>query len=173
VKPVKIAWNKFTHTRVTTDLNTVLDENQLSEFVRKAEGAKHPAYQLGDDLFVEIPAADWRHGDLLIYLPSRGWLVRRNYRAHWYVDMGIFRKATDEVYGWTDLWLDVIAPERAENYHLLDADEFASALGAQQVSVELAAYALRNLHALTEIMHDGGFPIREVRTAQQFVRNLG
>lgn len=172
MKPVRIAWNKFTHTRVSTDLNTVLDEPQVADFVHKAEGAKHPAYRLADDLFVEIPAADWRHGDLLVYLPARGWLVRRNYRAHWYVDMGIFRKAADGIYGWTDLWLDVIAPERAETYHLLDTDEFANALAANQVSVELAAYALRNLHALTEAMHGGHFPIPEVLRAEQFVTEL-
>lgn len=140
--------------------------------MRKAQGAKHPAYQLSDDLFVEIPAPDYRHGDLLVYLPSRGWLVRRNYRDHWYVDMGILRKAADGVYCWTDLWLDVIAPKRAESYHLLDTDEFAMALATHQVSVELAAYALTNLHQLTETIRGGAFPMPEILRAERFALEL-
>ncbi|MDO8669888.1 MAG: hypothetical protein Q7O66_00455, partial [Dehalococcoidia bacterium] len=58
----------------------------------------------------------WRHGDFLVYLPARNLMVRRNYVDHWYIDIGIFKPVQEGLYVWTDLWLDVVAPEPPVRY---------------------------------------------------------
>lgn len=172
MKPIKIAWNKYAATPLSHDLAQVLDEPTRAAFTAKVNAAVHPAYQLSADLFVEIPAPGWGHGDLLVYLPKRGWLVRRNYQEYWYVDLGLFRQVGEGLFGWTDLWLDVVAPAEAHTYRLLDVDEFSAALRDGQISRELASYATMNLHALLDAFHRGQFPPPEVREAEAFAAHL-
>lgn len=172
MQTVKIAWNRFTLTPVSTDLAGQIGPEDAAWFRTKVESAPHLAVRLADDLFVEIPDPTWGGGDLLIYLPRRGWLVRRNYLDHWYIDMGIFRQFDEGLFGWTDLWLDLTAPEAATSYKLLDANEFAAALREGQVSAELAAYAMENLHRLVECFHTRQFPLPEVRRALAFAASL-
>ena len=165
---VKVAWNTVTRGGSPSDLIAVLTAQEQAQLVAKAEGSTHPTFRLSPTLIVEIPPASWGHGDLLIYLPHRRWLVRRNYEAHWYVDVGILTPLHADLYGWNDLWLDVIMPEPATAYHLLDADEFALALRQGQVSPEVAALAMDTLHDLVTLIHEGQFPPPEVRRAEEF-----
>ena len=46
---------------------------------------------MSDEVLLEIPAATWGHGDVLIYMPDPGWLIRRNYSDYWYIDIGMIR----------------------------------------------------------------------------------
>ncbi len=45
---------------------------------RAARGPRpaNPCFKLSPEVLIELPPADWGHGDLLLYLPRRGWLVR-------------------------------------------------------------------------------------------------
>lgn len=168
MKPVKIAWNKCATVPITSDFSEALNFTDYTALTEKAELAPNPSFELSPEIFVEIPPSDWGHGDVLIYLPKRGWLVRRNYKDYWYIDLGIFKKIEGDLYGWTDLWLDVIAPKSASTYQVLDADEFGVALKTGNVSIELAAFAMDNFHHLVEVMHKGSFPIPEVKKAEEF-----
>jgi hypothetical protein len=138
---------------------------------RAVEGvlaSAHPAFEIAPGVILEIPPPEWGHGEFLVYLPERNWMVRRNYVDHWYVDIGITKPFRDNVRGWTDLWLDVTAPEPASHYHLRDADEFAAALRDGSISVENAATAMESLNALVKTIRDGAFPVPEVRLAEAF-----
>lgn len=165
MKAVKIAWNRHAHLAPATPFSAGLTPAEWEAVLDKVRSAPHRCVQLSDDVFVEVPAPTWKHGDLLVYLPRQGWLVRTNYRDDWYVDLGFFRHLEGDLYTWTDLWLDVIAPEPATSYRVLDVDEFAEHLKNGRMAPELAAYALENLHALLELLHRGQFPPPEVRAA--------
>ena len=168
MKPVKIVWGKFATIDMESDLSEALTAQDHASLVEKAKSIANPIFQLASDVFVELPPSDWGHGDVLIYLPKRGWLVRRNYVEHWYIDIGVLRKIAPGLYNWTDLWLDVVVPESAETYRLLDADEFGLALKESSVSIELAAYAMESLNDLIQLIHSGQFPVSEVRDAERF-----
>jgi len=81
--------------------------------------------------------------------------------------MGTLTPLGTALYGWTDLWLDVIMPEPATSYQLLDATEFATALREGHVSPAVAALALDQLDALVQLIHRGQFPPPEVRQAER------
>lgn len=167
MRPVKVVWNQF----VKAPHHRSADEPVPASVVeawRESASFKHPAFELEPDLVVELPAPEWGHADLLVYLPRRGWLVRREHTGGWYVDIGALREVQDGLYLWTDLWLDIIAPEPATRYHLLDADEFAEVLREGRISPELAAQVMEHLHALVNCLRDGRFPPEEVRRAEAF-----
>lgn len=168
MRRVRIAWNKQALVPVASGFADYLPPDQFHAMIRKAESAVHPSFEISPSVFVELPSPGWRGGELLVYLPKRGWLVRRNKVEHWYVDIGVFKPIQGDLYGWTDLWLDVIAPEPADRYHLLDADEFASALRHGQVSADVAAYAMESLDSLVQTIRQGSFPPPEVREAEAF-----
>jgi hypothetical protein len=166
--PVHIVWNKFATLPVICDLQETLPPAEWDALIARAQAKPHSAFRLSEEVFIELPPPHWEGGDLLIYLPWQNWLVRRNKVSHWYVDMGVFRPVQDNLYTWTDLWLDVIAPEAGDRYQLLDADEFSHALRRGEMSVELAALALESLDRLVREFHARRFPLPEVREAVAF-----
>ncbi len=99
-------------------------------------------------------------------------MVRRNYVDYWYIDIGIFKSVQNELYAWTDLWLDVVTPEPPTRYEVLDAEELAAALRQNEVSVENAALALESLHRLLGLLHQNEQSLRdllpEVEIAEKF-----
>ena len=175
MKQVKILWNRFAKIPVEfanipmdMDFSQALKREDYAALIAKAKAAPHPAFELSPEVFVELPPEDWKHGDFLVYLPKHGWLVRRNYSDYWYIDIGLFKKIDEDIYGWTDLWLDVVAPESASSYHVLDAEEFGEAIREGRVSTELTAYALEKFDHLVRTIHDGNFPLPEVQGAENF-----
>ncbi len=128
----------------------------------------HPCFRLSADVLVELPPRDWGHGDLLVYLPRQGWLVRRRYVDAWYVDIGGLEDAGGGRYLWTDLYLDVVVNEAGSAHRLLDVDEFGQALRDGLISNRAAASALEGLHRLFECIREGRFPPVGIREAEAF-----
>ena len=172
MKPVRIAWSQTANVPLKCELSSVLPPENYSALKTKAQGAQNPAYMITSDLFVELPPRGATHGDILIYLPTAGWLARRNYVDYWYVDVGVFRPLEGDLYGWTDLWIDVTAPESGNSYHVLDADEFGEAVLEGRVSDELAAFALESFQELVQTIHEGGFPTEDIKTALDLEEDL-
>jgi hypothetical protein len=170
--PIKVAWNRFARIPAGVPFADSLPADELAAAIKGVANSAHPAFQLADDVFIEIPPPEWGHGDFLVYLPSHNWMVRRNYVDHWYIDMGLFRPFGNDLYGWTDLWLDVIAPETATVYRVLDADEFGDAMEQNQIALPNAALAMHSLHRLLMCIESSGFPLEEVRLAEQFYEGI-
>ena len=167
-QPIKVTWNRLANVPASVPFEEALTPDELERCVAQAQGSQHPAFQLAPELFIEIPPPSWGHGDFLAYLPRINCMVRRNYAAHWYVDIGIFKPYRNHLFGWTDLWLDVIAPEPAHKYLLLDADEFAQALREKAICLENAALAMDSLHHIATLLRDQEFPPPQVRQAEAF-----
>ena len=170
---VRIAWNAFAHVPLAGELSAHVDPAAFRSFSEKVKQAVHDSYQIDEDIYVEIPAPGWSTGDLLIYCARKGWLVRRNYVDYWYVDIGFFREIDMEHYSWTDLWLDVVAPQDGRSYRVLDAGEFGNAIANDEVTRDMAAYALRSLEELLDLFHNGNFPTKEIERAEQVAIQLG
>ncbi len=168
MQPVKVAWNHYARIPAGVPFAEALSAEELAAAIKGVENSAHPVFQLADDVFVEIPPPEWGHGDFLVYLPAYNWMVRRNYVEHWYVDMGLFRPFGSGLFGWTDLWLDVVAPEPATSYRLLDADEFGEAIEQSQIALPNAALAMHSLHRLLALIESDQFPLPEVRLAERF-----
>ena len=124
-------------------------------------------FEISPGAILEIPPPTWGHGEFLIYLTERNWMVRRNYTDYWYIDIGISKPYQDNIWGWTGLWLDVILPESADRYRVLDADEFAQALRSGEVCTENGSLAMDSLSALLSEIEQGRFPPAEVRLAEE------
>jgi hypothetical protein len=149
-----------------------MGEEEFNHLAQKVAQNENSSYQLSKGVYIEIPPPTWGHGDFLVYLPSRDLMVRRNYVDYWYIDIGIFKSVQNELYAWTDLWLDVITPEPPTRYEVLDAEELAAALRQNEVSVENAALALESLHRLLGLLHQNEQSLRdllpEVEIAEKF-----
>lgn len=163
---VKIKWDRDATIPARVPLSQALDTEEFARGVARAAAHPYPAFRIADDVFLEIPPPSWGHGEFLVYLPSHHCLVRRGYVEHWYVDIGLFKAYDAVCYRWTDLWLDVIAPEPATSYQVLDLDEFAQALRSGEISTDNAVLALDSLHRLLTLIRDGAFPMPEVRLAE-------
>lgn len=147
-----------------------MPERVSVQWNRAAPGPRptNPCFKLSPEVLVELPPADWGHGELLIYLPKRGWLIRRRYVDEWYVDIGNTEEVEPGRYVWNDLYLDVAVNEAGTVYRLLDANEFGQALRVGTISTDVAAFALESLHDLLTTIAKGTFPPAGVREAESF-----
>jgi len=163
--PIGIAWRKGEAALVAGDLEAGLDAADFTSIRDQARRQAHGCYRLPDQVLLEIPGPDWNHGDVLVYVPEPGWLVRRNYGDYWYVDIGVVRPVADDLYCWTDLWLDVIANEGCTRYEVVDADELAQAVREKAVHTDLLVRALNSFHQLMALLRDNAFPTPQVAAA--------
>jgi len=161
-QPIKIGWKRLSHIPVEQAISDAVDGETLAQLAQQIAQNEHSSFRLGPDLYLEIPPPTWGHGDFLAYLPGRNLMVRRNYVDHWYIDIGIFRHVQDELYVWTDLWLDVVTPEPPLRYRVLDSEELAVALRQNEVSVENAALALESLSHFLALLHRNGQSLRDL-----------
>lgn len=168
MQPVKVSWIRCANIDEDEPFEDALDASDVLLHIARIESCPHPAFEIAPNVFIEIPDTEWAHGDFLVYLPERHWMVRRNYRSRWYVDIGIFKGYGSNLYGWTDLWLDVLAPDLARTYHVLDADEFAGALRDGDISVDNAVLALYSLNDLLTFIRNDEFPVPEIKSAEAF-----
>lgn len=143
-------------------LADAVSENELDRLAHSAMTSTHPSFQLAPGVFIEIPPPTWGHGDYLVYLPARHLMVRRNRVDYWYVDIGIFKPIETDLYGWTDLYLDVAMPEPPVRHEVLDADELADALLQGQVSAENAVLAQECMDQFLTLLEGNQRPLREV-----------
>ncbi len=167
-----MSWNRLAQVPVEQPFAEAVTGEEFARLVQRAAASAHPSFRLAPEVFIEIPPPSWGHGDFLVYLPARCLMVRRNYADYWYIDMGIFKPLQGDLYGWTDLWLDVIAPEPPIKYTLLDAGELAEALRRNEVSIENAALALDTLNSILTLLRGNERSLREllpeVNMAEQF-----
>src|ERR1700722_16756354 len=95
--PIHISWNRFTAIPAATPFAEALAPEKLARAISGAKANPHPSFQLAPDVLIEIPPPTWAHGDFLVYLSQRNWMVRRNYGEDWYVDIGIIKPFTENV----------------------------------------------------------------------------
>lgn len=173
-QPIRIGWKRLSCLPVEPALSAAMDGERVARLAQQIAQNEHSSFRLGPDLYLEIPPPTWGQGDFLAYLPARNLMVRRHDVDYWYLDVGLFRCVQDELYVWTDLWLEVIAPEPPVRYRVLDAEERAAVLRQGEVRVENAALALERLPHLQALLHREGTSLREllpeVAVAEQFVQ---